>query len=69
MITSYKPRPHLFISRLLKKILKELFDLRKKFKDEGNPIQEVYKVLMSSAYGFTIMKAPEYVIKIKSGEA
>lgn len=33
-----------------------LYDIRKKYKAEGNPIQEVYKIIMNSGYGRTIMK-------------
>lgn len=46
-------------------VMKELFELRKQKKAEGNPIQEVYKLVMNSGYGFTMMKAPEYDIQIK----
>ena len=34
----------------------DLFENRKKYKEEKNPIQIVYKLLMNSAYGKTIMK-------------
>ena len=44
----------------------ELFELRKAKKREGNPIETVYKLIMNSGYGFTIMKAPEYEIQIKN---
>jgi hypothetical protein len=40
--------------------------LRKKQKKEENPIQEVYKMIMNTGYGFTLMKAPEYDVQIKS---
>jgi len=47
-------------------VMEELFELRKQKKAEGNPIQEVYKLVMNSGYGFTLMKAPEHDVQIKS---
>jgi len=47
-------------------VMQELFQLRKQKKAEGNPIQEVYKLVMNSGYGFTLMKAPEHDVQIKS---
>lgn len=37
-------------------VIKNLFNERKKKKAEGNQIQEVYKLIMNSAYGKTIQK-------------
>ena len=37
-------------------VIQSLFNTRLKAKKEGNPIQNVYKLLMNSAYGKTIMK-------------
>jgi len=37
-------------------VIQSLFDTRLKAKKQGNPIQNVYKLLMNSAYGKTIMK-------------
>lgn len=34
----------------------KVFNLRLKFKAEGNPIQNLYKLIMNSSYGKTIMK-------------
>jgi len=50
----------------ISEVMRELFQLRKQKKAEGNPIQEVYKLIMNSGYGFTIMKAPEYDLQIKN---
>jgi hypothetical protein len=36
--------------------IKHIFDMRNKYKKEGNPIQLVYKLIMNSAYGKTIQK-------------
>jgi hypothetical protein len=36
-----------------------LFNTRKKLKSEGNPAQEVYKLIMNSGYGKSIMKPIE----------
>jgi len=40
-------------------VIQNLFDTRLKAKKAGNPIQNVYKLLMNSAYGKTIMKPIE----------
>jgi len=37
-------------------IISYLFDMRKKLKKEGNPMEIVYKLMMNSAYGKTIQK-------------
>jgi hypothetical protein len=50
----------------VREVMRELFETRKKFKAEGNPIQEVQKLIMNSAYGFCLMKAPEHEIQIKT---
>jgi hypothetical protein len=50
----------------IREVMRELFELRKQKKAEGNPIQEVFKLIMNSGYGFTIMKAPEHEIQIKT---
>lgn len=36
--------------------IKELYDLRTLYKKVGNPIEQVYKLIMNSAYGKTIQK-------------
>ena len=49
-----------------RKFIKELFDLRKKYKDEGNDIlQNLVKLIMNSVYGQTIRKdiEEEYLCK------
>lgn len=43
----------------IKKVIKFLFDERLRMKKEGNPAQEVYKLIMNSGYGKSIMKAIE----------
>ena len=51
-----------------RKFIKELFDLRKKYKDEGNDIlQNLVKLIMNSIYGQTIRKdiEEEYLCKSK----
>ena len=37
-------------------VIEKIFNLRLKFKAEGNPIQGLYKLLMNSSYGKTITK-------------
>ena len=49
-------------------VMRRLFKLRQERKAVGNKIQEVYKLIMNSGYGFTIMKAPEYDLQIKSSD-
>ena len=40
----------------LKDVIRHLFNKRKEEKANGNPIQNVYKLLMNSAYGKTLLK-------------
>ena len=40
-------------------VIQELFQMRKRYKAEGNPLQIVVKLIMNAAYGITGMKAPE----------
>ena len=40
----------------INKFIKRLFDLRKKYKDEGNPLQNTIKLLLNSVYGKSILK-------------
>lgn len=44
-------------------IIQKLYDIRKQKKKEGNAIQFVYKLLMNSAYGKTILKPIKYDYK------
>tara|TARA_Y100001968_G_scaffold81089_1_gene72211 strand:- start:303 stop:3992 length:3690 start_codon:yes stop_codon:yes gene_type:complete len=50
----------------ISEVMRELFQLRKQKKAEGNPIQEVYKLIMNSGYGFTLMKPVEHDLQLKS---
>ncbi len=52
----------------IKHVIKEIFDLRLKKKAEKNPIQVVYKLIMNSAYGKTILKPIDTDEKIIQGE-
>ncbi len=40
-------------------VINKLFEARKKYKKQGNPIQSVFKLIMNSAYGKSIQKSPE----------
>ena len=40
----------------IKEVIRYLYDTRRQKKSEGNPIQEVYKLIMNSSYGKTILK-------------
>ena len=41
---------------LIKKVIKHVFNKRLEYKKQGNPLQEIYKLIMNSAYGKTIQK-------------
>ena len=47
----------------IQNIIQELFELRLRYKKEGNPIQEIIKLLLNSVYGKTILKAIDTVNK------
>ena len=40
----------------IRDIIRNLFELRLKYKKEGNPLQEIIKLLLNSIYGKTILK-------------
>lgn len=52
----------------IKRVIKSIFDIRLKKKAEKNPIQVVYKLIMNSAYGKTILKPITTSEKIIKGE-
>lgn len=52
----------------LREVIMHLFEARRKAKAEGNPIQEVIKLIMNSAYGRSLLKPIEYDIKYISGK-
>lgn len=52
----------------IKKVINHLFDERVIKKSEDNPIQEVYKLIMNSAYGKSIQKPIETDKKYLKGE-
>jgi len=43
----------------LKEVIQEMYDLRLKYKREGNPLQQVYKLMLNSAYGICGLKPIE----------
>lgn len=43
----------------IRRVIKNVFDTRRKMKEEDNPIQEVYKLIMNSGYGRSILKPIE----------
>ena len=45
--------------------IKNLFNLRLKYKAEGNPVQEIIKLIMNSVYGKTILKPIDHKIVFK----
>lgn len=44
----------------IKTIISYLFKQRRKYKDEKNPIQEIYKLIMNSAYGKSLLAPIEH---------
>lgn len=44
-------------------VIKELFELRAKYKKEDNPLQEVIKLLLNSMYGKSILKPIDTITK------
>ena len=48
--------------------INKLFALRKQYKEEGNPVQEIIKLIMNSVYGKTILKPIDHKIVFKSME-
>jgi hypothetical protein len=51
-------------NKKVKKVIKHIFDERVKCKKAGNCIEQVYKLLMNSAYGKTLLKPVETEYKI-----
>jgi hypothetical protein len=56
----YKDRRDLSI----RNVVEGLFNLRLKYKNEGNPTQEIIKLLLNSIYGKTILKPIETNVKL-----
>jgi len=52
----------------IKNVIKKIFDLRLKYKNEGNAIQVIYKLIMNSSYGKTIIKPAYTTIDIIDGD-
>ncbi len=50
----------------LRNIIDFVFNERLKMKKEGNPLQEVYKLIMNSAYGKTLQKSHPETIEFKN---
>jgi len=50
----------------LRNVIDFVFNERLKMKKEGNPLQEVYKLIMNSAYGKTLQKSHPETIEFKN---
>lgn len=48
----------------INEIIKKIFESRLKYKDEKNPIEQIFKLIMNSSYGKTILKDQESEVKI-----
>ncbi len=44
----------------IQKVIKEIFNKRLEYKQQGNPLQNIYKLIMNSCYGKTIQKPIEF---------
>ena len=40
----------------VRRVIRDLFDLRNQYKATGNPMQSVIKLIMNSAYGKLVLK-------------
>lgn len=49
-------------------VIREIFDHRLKYKAEGNPIESVYKLIMNSCYGKSILKPVFKTVNVVSAE-
>ena len=47
-------------------VIQKVFDSRLKYKDEKNPLEQLYKLIMNSSYGKTIQKPVESELKFVS---
>ena len=47
----------------IKELIHKLFELRRKYKKEGNPLQNTIKLLLNSIYGKSILKPTKTEIK------
>ena len=52
----------------IQKFMKSIYDMRRHYKKEGNPLQEIYKLIMNSSYGKTIQKFKDTKIRIVDNE-
>lgn len=53
----------------LREVINYIFEERKRLKAEGNPLQEVYKLIMNGAYGKTLQGAYDEQINFIYGES
>jgi len=52
----------------IKDVIRKVFDMRLQKKKEKNPIQSIYKLIMNSAYGKTLLNPYDTELKIIDGE-
>ena len=52
----------------IQKVIQSIFEKRVEYKKEGNPLEQLYKLIMNSSYGKTIEKPTETEIKIIKNE-
>ena len=47
----------------INQIIQKIYDLRKKYKKEGNPVEVIFKLIMNASYGKTILKSSNFTYK------
>lgn len=52
----------------IKTVIREMFDKRVEYKNKKNPIQSLYKLLMNSSYGKSILKPIDCTVRLIHGE-
>ena len=52
----------------IQKIIRDVYKKRREYKNQGNPIQEIFKLVMNSAYGKTIQKFIDSQIRVINEE-
>jgi hypothetical protein len=52
----------------VQKVVSELFERRKQYKKEGNPLEQIYKLLLNNLYGKSIQKPIDFDYKFIKGE-
>jgi hypothetical protein len=49
--------------------IQKIFEIRKRYKSEGNPLHEIYKLILNSIYGKTILRPIDTSTKLMGNDA